>query len=572
MKKLLALTLALVLALGVLACAEELPYLHQLVAENYSNVLLLPKELCPTVWLSNGSSSWLFVWGYYSRSTYFTFPSPEGMLCNEFQPNYASFVNDDEAIQYSYQVFDEYSDERLFNKCSDKKYIIFDGSDGIAAYIDLEREEADAVICLDGISAKARLYVRLMYNFSSTDTAARRTEVLTSAAKTELPRIRSQIRYHSMSGASDYWTYNAFAGFLSPSLEFGDFGIHFDLSTQLTRRLGSMTQSAPLFVAEMDDNKYTMFAEFEAGVSIQVTLNLETYSYVVDSIKKDSPGEVFTLADKSGNIFECYASGYKNLDNKLEYSHLKTSLLLSDKAGYYANKNYYLNIDFDLYGFKFSDNEATRKSEMSRLLNEVMSGIHSFDPADYPYVPKETASQPQNEPAPEATAFRNGIRWGASPEEVLAGENTSAFLSDVALTGRFADASELVYAKRLNTKLSKYSAGAIYYFVDDGVQLADIYLNDADGSAAKYLRGAFTKAYGAETGENQTDPVLAKAAEAMGLGYMYSAPIACWQPADDVAIQMFKTGSTLEIFYINSAYDIDTLLDVLEPEYDLSGL
>ena len=58
----------------------------------------------------------------------------------------------------------------------------------------------------------------------------------------------------------------------------------------------------------------------------------------------------------------------------------------------------------------------------------------------------------------------------------------------------------------------------------------------------------------------------------MGMDYVYSAPIVCWQPADDIAMQLFKIGSSLEIFYVNSSYDIDTLLDVLKPEYSLSGL
>ena len=104
------------------------------------------------------------------------------------------------------------------------------------------------------------------------------------------------------------------------------------------------------------------------------------------------------------------------------------------------------------------------------------------------------------------------------------------------------------------------------------MQLADIYLNDEDGSAAKYLTGAFTKVYGEAKQNPQTDPVLAKATEAMGMASQYSQPIAGWQPADDLAIQMFKTGSILEILYVNSAYDIDTLIANLEPDYDLSGL
>ena len=570
MKKLLSLVLALTLALGMLACAEDLPYLHQLYTEHYSRVLALPEELVPTVWLTNNSSSLLFWDDYYTKSTYLTFRSPAGMMCNEFQPNYISFINDDKIIQYTYQAMDEYSYERLLNKCSDDKYVLYDGSDGIAAYVDPEYGEVEAVIKLGGISKNAKLLVRLIYNFARTDTEASRVSVLTAAAKKELPRVQSQIQYHAMSAVSDYWTYNAFAGILSPSLEFGDFGIHFDLSTKISRKLGFITQTAPLFVAEMDDYKFTLYAVFAEKASARIVISAETYS-AINYVKRDTPDEVFILTDEAGNLFECYTRGYKNTSGKTEYSHLQTSLLLSDKAGYSSDKNYYLNIDFDLNGYKFSSDEATRKSEASKLLNEIMSGIRSFNPENITYVPSGNAVQPQDEPAPEATAFRNGIRWGASQQEVLAGENASAFRGDVRLYGQFADVSQ-VYAKTVDTKLSKYSARAIYYFVDDGVQLADIYLNDEDGSAAKYLTGAFTKVYGEAKQNPQTDPVLAKATEAMGMASQYSQPIAGWQPADDLAIQMFKTGSVLEILYVNSAYDIDTLIANLEPDYDLSGL
>ena len=567
MKKLIALMLALVLALGAFACAEEKPSLFQQHAKNFSRVLMFQKENVPQVWLSNGSASWLFAYGYYSKCAVITFPCPEGMLCNEFQPDFMSFINDEEGLQYTYQVMDEYSYERLLNRCNNDAYIIYDGSDGKAAYIDPEYSEVCAVIKLDRISKNAKLYVELNFNFPRNYTTEKRVELLTAAAKSELPRVQNQIKYDTISSASDFWTYDAFSDFFTPSMEFSDFGIKFDLSTRLSRQVDRVSYTAPLFVTDADDNKFSLYAEFEKEISVNVTVNMETYSYV-DYIKKDTPEEVFTLTDEQGNVFECYSRGYKNFDNQMEYAHLKTSLLLSDKAGYSADKNYYLNIDFDLYGYKFSSDDAAREAEMLRMLNEFMSGVYSYNPEKTEYV---AAAAPA---APEASAFRNGIRWGASQQEVLAGENASAFTQDLPLFGTLANADpEQICAKGVPTKLSRYTATACYVFMNGGVRLADIMLTDPDGSASKYLTGAYAKLYGQPAAEPVIDPVLISFFKAMkpdqdASGYL----IASWQPADDLAIQMLYSNSTLEIFYVDSTFDIDALIAGIEPDYDLSGL
>lgn len=575
MKKLISLVLALVLALGVFACAEEKPWLFQQYAKNYSRVLLFQKENIPEVWLSNGSTTWLFSFGYYSDSAVITFPCPEGMLCNEFQPDFMSFINDDEVIQYTYHVRDEYSYERLLNRCNNDAYIIYDGSDGIAAYVDPELAEVCAVIKLGGISKNAKLYVELNYNFPRNYTTEKRVDLLTAAAKSELPRVQSQIKYSDISSASDYWTYGNFSNVFTPSMEFGNFGIQLDLSTQLSRKVGRVSRTAPLFVTEADDNKISLFAEFEKEIGIQVTVNMETYSYV-DYMKADSPDEVFTLTDERGNVFECYSRGSKNLDHQMEYAHLNTSLLLSDEAGYSADKNYYLNIDFDLYGYKFSSDDAARKAEMLKMLNEFMSGVHSYNPEKTVYVPADVSPENRTSEAtaPEATAFRNGIIWGASQQEVLAGENASAFAGDMPLTGALEGATaEQICAKRIETKLSKYTAPASYVFMNGGVEMAIFVIDDRDGSASKYLTGAYSKLYGELAAQPVVDPVLKAFSEAMSPDEDLSSQlIASWQPADDLAIQMFYSDGVLAIFYVNSTFDIDTLLADIEPVYDLSGL
>ena len=94
-----------------------------------------------------------------------------------------------------------------------------------------------------------------------------------------------------------------------------------------------------------------------------------------------------------------------------------------------------------------------------------------------------------------------------------------------------------------------------------------------DGSASKYLTGAYAKLYGQPAAEPVIDPVLISFFKAMkpdqdASGYL----IASWQPADDLAIQMLYSNSTLEIFYVDSTFDIDALIAGIEPDYDLSGL
>ena len=145
MKKLTAMLLGLaLLCCAALAGAEEaaeLPYLETEAQDVYIGDTVLTEASYPQVCISPYSAYSLFCRDA-DEAWYVIFPCPEGMRCSEFGTDEASFLNLDSnnAYEIYYAAAERYSFEDFLADCEDENNILLDGSEGIAAYIEPDRE------------------------------------------------------------------------------------------------------------------------------------------------------------------------------------------------------------------------------------------------------------------------------------------------------------------------------------------------------------------------------------------------------------------------------------------------
>ena len=99
-------------------------------------------------------------------------------------------------------------------ECEDRQYLIYDGSEGYAAYVKPDRNRGYAMLALPEISEDAKLYAAIYYGgFLASDTDARRAEVLTETVKQEIERIRSTLQVNTL---KEYWSSGKFQGLKMP--------------------------------------------------------------------------------------------------------------------------------------------------------------------------------------------------------------------------------------------------------------------------------------------------------------------------------------------------------------------
>ena len=391
MKKLTALMLMLALLLGACALAEgELPYVRELEQYGYYNATLLSEETYPQVCLMGSYPFW-----YYNsmgnEPLFLCFPGPAGAQPASFASYWANYLDMDNMIVYGYEIHESDSFEEFLNKCEADEYIVMDGSDGMAAYIDPSDYSFNAYGMLYardfGKSAKLVIRIRLngLDNKMPMDT---RVTALTEAITAEVNRVQGAMHTETF---APYWSYGKYAGakILDENYE-KLYAFDFQDLSVLLRDGGEATGSFAL--TKVDGTDVEGIYGFGDGLYAEVKYSLESYSFPAYKLEEnDEQAERITLDNGSEWLFY---SGNRNDDGSL-YAWYASKVLDGVTDNY--DKQMYFNLQFSGSSVNWANVDACKQ-----IMAAYDANLTSVAPQDDPYVAPEKPAEEAVAPSEEA--------------------------------------------------------------------------------------------------------------------------------------------------------------------------
>lgn len=154
--------------------------------------------------------------------------------------------------------------------------------------------------------------------------------------------------------------------------------------------------------------------------------------------------------------------------------------------------------------------------------------------------------------------FRNGLHWGMTKEEVFQAEGNPK------VVGSSSIGSHIKYSQ-VSTTLSKFNVYGSFFFVDDGLALAEFF-GKASAEDVDYLINALSMVYGEAHIGDGINSLLAMALQANNVpleGYQTAA--ASWYLPDGTLIQLFKTNSGFDLYYGDANTDLMAALATPAP-------
>lgn len=149
--------------------------------------------------------------------------------------------------------------------------------------------------------------------------------------------------------------------------------------------------------------------------------------------------------------------------------------------------------------------------------------------------------------AEEVFTFRNGLRWGLTPAEVLAVEGRA----------EYEESAQSSYTCTVTTlddlTVSKFEAEIVYLFVDNGLACLEIepdLWHEYDAEEIEYLKQALALVYGEVNADLPVPPTVAALMEMNGYHVVCG-----WQPAADSYIGIMSNGRYIELGYFNTNVD-----------------
>lgn len=388
MKKLAALLLALALLFTVSAQAED-AYMRQINQTRYVNTLFITPESYPQVCLAAYYPSILYSSSFKKEPLFASFSQPENTAIASFDMDSCFLLNEDENIQYNYQLIDNYSFETLLNKCDNDAYIIFDGSDKKAAYLAPDSARAYGLISVPEIAKGAKLYISIyLGGMGRSVSIEKQVERLTQVITQEVNRVEAEIQVTRM---DPHWSVGRYTGLKMLSLEYGDQMLVFDFPEVTAKCDDGTPATAQLFPISLDDNRFEGYVCFNQASGLQVDIEMGTYSYV-EYQKEENPKEVHSVTMSNGAVFDVYAYGLADGSSTMVYA----SHILARDAGYDRDRNYYLTIELHGNSVKWTSVE-----EIAATLESIVSSMGFANPDDDPYVPSAAPAAPA---APAASA------------------------------------------------------------------------------------------------------------------------------------------------------------------------
>ena len=351
--------LTLALLLPLCASAEEgLPMIQQMTQNEYSSTAVLTTESYPEVCISPYVFSSAFISQY--REPYFIhFPCPPNTFVADFETRTASFLDLENSYQYMYQALESYAYETFLNDCDVDEYILADGSDGLAMYINPDRYRAYALIGVPEIEKSAKLYISFIGDSLRGRDEQVIIDTLTEVITGEVARIRASM---TVAPAEAYWSDGRYAGFNM-------------ISTSNTVGLGmSYTLPEGCYVTSIDDLDVSVAKVLGQDDAIVDTFKIGTYSYINSRVEEE-PEHVITVTI-DGAEYRIYSHWYN--DEKILSANVDR--VLSTEAGYSNDQTLYLTIALEPKGsFQWTSTDA-----MVAELKTIVAGVQITENASNP--------------------------------------------------------------------------------------------------------------------------------------------------------------------------------------------
>ena len=395
MKRLLALVLIAMLLVSASAFAEDRPYMQQIQQDTYVYTLFITPESYPEARLSLDYLDWIACG--YSEPWVIRFGAPDDCFPISFDETDCAYVHESNGTMYYYEALEDCSYESQLYECQNEDYIVADGSEGYAAYVEPDRGFAYGLVGLPEISETAMLYITIyMGDLLYYETEEQSAEVLAEAVSAECARIMGE---KTVQLEEDFWTSNAYCGLKMPSLDYESCMMVLDFPTLPIAAEDGSTVEVEAYLYALEDNDANLFAA--AGENtLDLEVELTTYTYL-EYEKEEDPANCTTVTLADGTVFDVYLY---NLAENGESSLVYCSTLLADDAGYDQDENLYLELCFDGDGV-----EWTSVDEFAELLEIFMQGVSFTDVNSDPYVPGEDltaggSAADDGEPVDEAAA------------------------------------------------------------------------------------------------------------------------------------------------------------------------
>ena len=396
MKKLLISALAAAALFTVTANAEEGVYLRQLPQYSYINCRLLTQESYPEVCIFPGYPSSLFS-SYSDTQPYFLcFPGPDGALADTFSSYEATYLDDQNNIQYGYSVTGSDSFEEFVNEAEDDSWILLDGSDGTAARIDPDGQRAYGMIATKEFGKSSKLIISIrLDSLDSKMPLETRVQALSDAILAEVSRVSGSMHDETI---EPYWSAGKYKGIKILDDSFQHL-LTLDLPVFTVNYTEGGSADAPIYITDADRGRVEGFVDFGNDANIEVEIDYDDYSYAVSNFEDGTEGASEQTLD-NGSKWILYISN-KHDDGTAYAWYASKNLGFQNEYG----DDVYLTVYMSADQIYWAD-EADIMSDVAKFDNYTI-----VDPAEDPYVPGEApaAEAPAEEaPAEEAAPAADG--------------------------------------------------------------------------------------------------------------------------------------------------------------------
>ena len=382
MKKLLALVLVLLLAFPLIAGAEGATYIRQIPQSTYFSLNLITKESYREVNLTTAYTGNIFG-GNAEPPLFLCFPYPNGALCHRIESGYVHCLNVENEIQYGYQLMSSYSYEEFINKAEKDEYILLDGEDKTAAYIDPSRSYAYGLIGVTEFGKSAKLMITIRIDsFSYNTEDEKKIAPLTQTILDEIARVKASMHTETK---DPFWNSDTYAGVKMIFSENDSTLIKIDFPEMVENGM-----TPKVSVTTLNDNRVNVIYAYESGEYTEAEITIEDHSYAASKLETED--DCYTVQLGNGSEWIVYFSNRRD-DGTSSYVHISKVLdnLVPAKG---KEKTIYLSA-------LLNGNRGITwtQEEINAILEHFDTCYTIMSVDDDPYVPE---AEPEVTAAPEA--------------------------------------------------------------------------------------------------------------------------------------------------------------------------
>ena len=281
------------------AWADEKTILSQTPQYTYSTASLIDQDAYPEVVLTPWYESDLFTDYEPKERLFLYFPAAPQAVASEFEHDTAVCLDTENLIQYNYQIYANADYDDFTEQAPDPSYVIADGSEGSAAYIDPDGLSACGVLPVTDLGENAKLCVQMRMNGLDTKMSVdERTAKLKAAVTNELQRLGSKMHCEK---ADMYWSTGKYQGVSMLEQSTYDFACEFDFP-ELSSDTGTYSGSIETLNISSSTVLYLASSDTLTGYEVQYTLG---NSYAVD-FANQYPDDAKQLMLDDGTVWTTY--------------------------------------------------------------------------------------------------------------------------------------------------------------------------------------------------------------------------------------------------------------------------